>query len=174
MSTKQQQGLLNPEPADPEDRAHEQLPPKSYADAAQEVVDGDSTQETKGSDYKHVNGDAKHSGSAEHSRTSSHDTNVGKRVDENKVKFEKYSDGNGTVLTSVKPDPSYEENLKHNQETAPRSRDASREPKSRSKEQGISGQQDTTKTQLQTGRQAGAGWERSAYAPAILTCMGVY
>jgi len=164
MTTEKQNGSLNPEPAAPEDRAHEHLPPKSYADAAQEVVVGDS-KNTNGHDYKHVNGNAKHSCSAEQSRAPSHDTNIGKRINDDKVKFEKYSDGNGSVLTSVKPDPSYEENLKHNRDTAPTSRDPSENPAERPEQEKISYQQDITKSQLKTGRQAGAGWERSAYVP---------
>ena len=168
MSNEAKSGSLNPEPADPQDRAQEHLAPKSYADAAHEAVDGDSSQSanyngnSNGTEYKHVDGDAKHS-DIPSPRKSSHDASSEKHVDEDKVEYEKYMDSNGSVLVSVKPDPSYEENLKHNMETAPRSRDPSRSDSDRSKQLAVSGQQDATKTQLKTGRQAGAGWERSAY-----------
>ena len=166
MGSKQKHELLNPEPADPEHRAHSHLPPKSYADAAQEAADSDSTQKANGNHDKHINGNVEHGDSNGDSgpstSKSSHDTNIGERLDEDKVQFEKYSNGNGIALTSVKPDPSYEENLKHNQEIAPRSREPSRGGSSRSKQKTTSSQQDPTKSQLKTGRQAGAGWEKSA------------
>lgn len=167
MSTAHKQVSLNAEPANPEDRAHEHFPPKSYADAAHEAVDDGSSQSVNDNDYKHVNGNAKHSDSGTSSRKSSHDTNTGKHIDEDKLEFEKYLDDNGSVLVSVKPDPSYEENLKHNRETAPRSREPSRSDSDRSKQPEPSRQQDTTKSQLKAGREAGAGWERSAYVPGI-------
>jgi len=169
MASKQKHGALNPEPADPEHRAHNHLPSKSYADAAHEAVDSDSTQKAKGKHGKHVNGNADHRDHRDSNGDSGpstsklpHNTSTGKRLDEDKVQFEKYSNGNGIALTSVKPDPSYEENLKHNEEIAVRSRDPSRGSSSRSKQKTTSSQQDPTKSQLKTGRQAGAGWEKSA------------
>lgn len=172
MDTKQKHAPLNPEPADPEHRAHEHLPPKSYADAAHEALDSDSTLKVNGNPYKQVNGNAEHKDSNSDRGSwpskSSHDTTIGNRLDEDKVQFEKYSNGDGVALTSVKPDPSYEENLKHNQQIAPRSREPSRGSSSRSKQQNTSAQQDSTKSQLKTGRQAGAGWEKSAYGPILL------
>ncbi|KAK5101535.1 diacylglycerol O-acyltransferase 1 [Lithohypha guttulata] len=162
MSTAHQQVSLNPEPANPEDRAHEHLPVKSYADAAHEAVDGGPSRSVHGHDARQINGNAKHSDSGPSSRKSSNDTSIGKHVDEDKVEFEKYSDGNGSELVSVKPDPSYEENLKHNGETAPRSREPSGSDSDRPKQPEPSRQQDTTKSQLRAGREAGAGWERSA------------
>lgn len=162
MTPPRKQAPLNPEPADPEERAHEHLPPKSYADAAHEAVDGESGQDMNGNDHEHVNGNVKHSDSGPSSRKSSNNTNGERHVDEDKVQFEKYVDSNGSALVSVKPDPGYEENLKHNGETAPRSIESSRSDSNRAKQPVPSRQQDTTKTQLQTGREAGAGWEKSA------------
>ncbi|KAK5104746.1 diacylglycerol O-acyltransferase 1 [Lithohypha guttulata] len=126
---------MDSEPANPEERAQQDLPPKSYADAAHEAVNGDD-------DYKHSNGH------------STPNKEAVWNLDENKIVYEKYKDGEGSVLVSVKPDPSYEENLKHNKATAPRSRGSSTSENKKL--------QDTPKPQLQAGRRAGAGWERSA------------
>lgn len=136
---------MNSEPADPQERSQNNLPPKSYADAAHEAVNGDRTN-------GYSNGTTKLTEDA------------ARNLDENKIVYEKYSNGDGSVLTSVKPDPGYEESLKHNQQTAPRSREPSTS-RSKSKNSKL---QDTPKPQLQSGRQAGAGWERSAirWAPA--------
>lgn len=61
--------------------------------------------------------------------------------------------GNGQVLTSVKPTDDYERSLIHDQEIAPRRREMAQTQKI----------QDAPMSQLKTGRQAGAGWQRSAY-----------
>lgn len=130
------ESTMDSEPANPEDRAQQDLPPKSYADAAHEAVNGDN-------DYKHSNGH------------STPNKEAVRNLDENKIVYEKYKDGEGSVLVSVKPDPSYEESLKHNKATAPRSRGSSTSENKKL--------QDAPKPQLQAGRRAGAGWERSAY-----------
>lgn len=143
---------MNSEPADPQERSEHHLPPKSYADAAHEVVEGDHKTGTS-------NGDSQNGTS---NGTTKLTKDSARNLDRNKIVYEKYSNGEGSVLTSVKPDPGYEESLKHNKETAPRSREPST---NRSKNGKL---QDTPRPQLQSGRQAGAGWERSAirWAPA--------
>lgn len=138
---------LNAEPADPQGRAEHHLPPKSYADAAHEAVNGDA-EDSKGS-YKESNGSS-------HPALGSSKKSKEKKIDEDKVVFERHSNGDGSTLTSIKPDPYYEESLKHNKVTAPR--EHSEEPKAKFK----SKKQDIPKSRLQTGRRAGAGWEQSA------------
>ena len=155
---------LNPEPADPQEREEHDLPPKSYADAAQEALEDEN-----GADEEHhLNGNGINGTKfTKRPRKSSHDTNVGKRLNEDTLIFEKHSNGDGTTLVSVKPDPVYEESLKHSQQTAPRSEHS----KSRGSSMTVvekSPQQDIAKSSLQSGRTAGAGWQRSAirWAPA--------
>lgn len=135
---------LNAEPADPQERAEHDLPPKSFADAAQEAVDGDTSNDEQF--HSASNGVAK----TGHRKTQDREI----KLDEDKVVFEKYINGDGSYLSSVKPDPAYTESLEHNQQTA--RRDQSDKSKRNSK------RQDTPKAQLQTGRRAGAGWEQSA------------
>lgn len=140
---------LNPEPADPQQRAQQHLPPKSYADAVQEDVENEPTR--NGIVKSKVNG-----ATAVQRPVAVKDGDYvnGENVDEDKIVYEKYRNGDGTVLTSIKPDPSYEESLKHGAKTAPRDQ---REDAKNTKKR-----QDTPKSQLATGRRAGAGWERSA------------
>lgn len=152
---------LPAEPADPQEREHQDLEPKSYADAAQEAVEpkseendaidyGNGTTSQNGGESSQQNGDS-HS-----AQKSSNDTNVGKKLEEEKVVFEKYPTNDGTYLTSVKADLDYEESLKHNAEVAPRSPEPTVSRRSTPKKQ------DTPKPQLTKGRKAGAGWEQSA------------
>lgn len=146
------QATLNPEPADPQERAEHNLPPKSYADVAQEAPENGSTQ--NGHDYEKTNGsNIQENGAAERIGAVTVDT-PGKLPQE-RIVFERYSNGNGSVLTSVKPDPNYEENLKHDREVAPRKTAESSRSRPR--------RQDTPKSQLKSGRKAGAGWQQSAY-----------
>ena len=155
---------LNPEPTDPEEREWLELPPKSYADAAHKATEPGSTGNTEGK-QKTTNGNNDHDQPMTNSQTNGegssrqnfHDTNVGKKLEEEKVVFEKYSNGDGSYLTSVKPDPDWEESLKHNVETAPKSR----EPSSSSRKYNTR-TEDTPKPQLKSGRKAGAGWGQSA------------
>lgn len=173
-STSSEPSGLNPEPADPQERAEQHLAPKSYADAAQEAVDvssnqnGSAAEENKyqnsngaSSQHNNANGNKGHGNTQEVEdarlpRKSSRDTNVGKKLENNQIVFEKYSNGDGSTLTSVKPDPGYDESLRHNEEIALRSREPSQRRKSRKA-------QDIPKPQLQSGRRPGARWEQSAY-----------
>lgn len=138
------QGALNPEPADPQERAEHDLPPKSYADAAQEAID--SSQAENGHDYGKSNGSE---------RNGKITVNAGTEDPKKRVVFERYSNGNGSVLTSVRPDPNYEELLKHDRQVAPRESAKPSKPPSK--------RQDIPKSQLKSGRKAGAGWQQSAY-----------
>lgn len=159
------QSGLPAEPADPQEREQRDLEPKSYADAAQEAVepkadDNDAIDYSNGNSNGHTTRNADSSkqqnGREQMTRKSSNDTNVGKNLNEDKIVYEKFSNGDGSYLTSVKPDSEYEESLKHNVEVAPRSPEPSIQKRKTQK------LQDTPKTQLKSGRKAGAGWEQSA------------
>lgn len=129
-------GQLNPEPSIPEERAEHNLPPKSYAAA---ISDGPNVQ----------NGDGvTPNGHADKPQMNGEKTR--KQLDEEKVVYEKHVNHDGEVLTSIKPSENYERSLQHNGHTAPREKKRNRPAK----------RQDD----LASGRQAGAGWERSAYA----------
>lgn len=124
---------LNSEPALPDERAQYGLAPKSYADAV--ITSGDDID-----DHSH---DRRLSISGTSSTTAVEDRN---QLDDDKVLYERHNGSNGRgTLTSVRPDESYEEALRHNGDTAPRL------PKRRS-----------AQTPLESGRKAGAGWQRSA------------
>lgn len=126
--------LFNTEPADAQERAAHNLPPKSYADI---VVQSPPAQ--NGESSGQTNGiipDDKVNGNA-------------KKLDEDKLVYQRYTSPDGeTSLTSVKVDDEHHQSLKHSEKTAPR--DIKKVKK-----------QDTPK-QLASGRQAGAGWEKSA------------
>lgn len=148
-------GALNAEPADPQERAEHDLPPKSYADAAQEAVENVLTE--NGHDYGNSNGSKK---SGNTNKSAAITVNAGTEDPNKRVVFERYSNGNGSVLTSVRTDPNYEELLKHDRQVAPR--EAAKSSASQSK------RQDTPTSQLKSGRTAGAGWQQSAYVKSDL------
>jgi hypothetical protein len=75
-------------------------------------------------------------------------------VEGDKVVYEKHVNDKGDHLTSVKPDESYHKTLEHTRQVAPREKKRA-EPKQASKKK-------DNKSQLASGRRAGAGWERSA------------
>ena len=126
---------LNPEPSLPKERADHDLPPKSYADA---VVT--SNDDTDGQSYER-----RPSVSGTSSTTAVEDR---AQLDEDKVISEKHNGPNGgSTLTSVRPDDVYEKALRHNGEIAPRER---KRDKNR------------PQSPLESGRKAGAGWQRSA------------
>jgi 2-acylglycerol O-acyltransferase 2 len=140
---------LNPEPSQPQERVTQHLPPKSYAEAAVEGTESGARElpsEENGdvpsndaSDTKHpnaVNGSAKENG-------------LRHNID-GRVLYDKHISQNGEKLTSIKPDESYEQALKHHADSA-------------SKQMGRSGKkQDANDAKLASGRRAGAGWQRSA------------
>jgi hypothetical protein len=128
--------MATTEPADPTERAELDLPPKSYADA---VVTGAP-----------ANGHEHHpSMSGASSATAVDDGAHRAQLDEDKLIYEKHTGANGGgKLTSVRPDDSYERALRHNGQTAPKY------GKKRAEHRPMS--------PLESGRKAGAGWQRSA------------
>jgi hypothetical protein len=140
------QGQLNPEPSQPDERAEHNLLPKSYADAAANQGANGTTVEPA-SDR---NGKGTVNGSAHPPATKGDKSR--RKLDEDKVIFEKHVNNAGEILTSIKPSEQYEESLKHDGQTAPREKKPHRPTK----------RQDLTQDELSSGRKAGAGWERSA------------
>lgn len=170
---------LNAEPSVPEEREEQRLPPKSYAEAAEEAISPDShangTKEAKAKNIEHLqtNGrikipseedreqyegkgqdsSPKSPAKSSHRRKSSLKSNgsIGRKHGEqiDNEVYEKHQDANGKPLTSVKPPDEYEKNTKQSRQ--PRRRDS----------------------QLTPGRQAGAGWHKSKYVyrhiPRIIT-----
>ena len=127
---------LNATPTLPKERAEHDLPPKSCADAV--VIGSDDVD-----DHTH---DRRLSMSGTSSTTAVDDRN---QLDEDKVIYERHNGSNGRgTLTSVRPAESYEEALRHNGDTA------SRLPERRGGNR--------SQTPLESGRKAGAGWQRSA------------
>lgn len=145
---RERQTPLNTEPTDPRQRAENNLPPRSYADAAQGAAATKTSQ--NGNAYEGSNGLTL--GGPE--KAPSNTTNIGKKPSEEKAIFEKLSNGNGSVLTSVRPGPSYEANLSHNKASARRAKAVPENHKPQ--------RQDVPKSQLKSGRKAGAGWQQSA------------
>lgn len=139
---------LNAEPAAPQERADQGLPPKSYAEATskpydEQIHEADGAQDKANGqktpdDRVNVNGSAKKDG---------------EQSGGNKVIFEKHTNGDGEVLTSVKPSEELEASLRHRQGAS--SRGGPKEPS-------VKKQQDQTKAKLSSGRTAGEGWKRSA------------
>jgi hypothetical protein len=126
----------NVEPSLPKDRAEHDLPPKSYADA---VVEGNDV----------INGTT-HDRRPSMSGTSS-TTAVEERtqLDEDKTLYERHlSTNRHETLTSVRPDDSHEQAPRRNGTSGPR--ELKRQD------------QDRLQTPLESGRKAGAGWQRSA------------
>ncbi|KAL9109254.1 MAG: hypothetical protein Q9227_006009 [Pyrenula ochraceoflavens] len=134
---------LNPEPSKSEERAEHNLPPKSYAAAAQEPA---NTQDIGNSHQPNGTTNGSISGFKEHGYPSP-DPSVDS-VDGNKLVYEKRGNLNRDSLTSVEPEKDYQNALQHNEETKPRNR---------RKKLG-----EKPSPELASGRRAGAGWERSA------------
>ena len=140
---------LSPEPSQPKARTEHDLLPKSYAAAvtlpAHDVSEANrshaaSFSSTGSTVASKLNGNA--------------EFGVDGSITPPSREAELYKQlvGNGQILTSVKTTEDYEKSLLHDQETAPRRRRVAETPKI----------QDTPKSQLKTGRKAGAGWQRSA------------
>lgn len=128
--------MATTEPSAPSERAELDLPPKSYADA---VV---TAPPTNGSDHKP-------SVSGASSATAVDDHAYRAHLDEDKLLYEKHlSNHGGDRLTSVRPDDSYEKALQRNGQTA------TKHSKGRAEKRPMS--------PLESGRKAGAGWQRSA------------
>jgi hypothetical protein len=152
MATTNGHGVLNAETSQLSERAEHDLPPKSYAEATVQSLE---KQQEANKRLGHTNG---HPDNASSTSTASNVNGFPprqreeKQLGEDQVVYADHVDSNGTSIASVKPGPTYEEALKHNQAAAPRPR---------KKNTTIQG---PAKGQLASGRRAGAGWERSAYA----------
>jgi 2-acylglycerol O-acyltransferase 2 len=155
---------LNSEPSAPEERAAHDLPPKSYADAAEEALESGP--------HSHANGNGKtdevkpngtHVASDEEqtshegvgldgspksptarghrrvsSRSSRRSSNHMNDTQPPKDMFESHTNGNGNALTTVKPSQELE--------LPPKNRRVDRKRRD---------------SELTAGRQAGAGWSKS-------------
>jgi len=171
--------LLTADTSQPQESAERDLPPEPYADG---VVNAKAeTSERANAD------DASNSGANDNLENNTVPTTMGdingvppldneipkpvsqenvegdnvhvKRSDKDKVErdgvvYEKHVNDKGDHLTSVKPDESYEKTLEHTRQVAPR------EKKKAEAKQAAKKKDD--KSQLASGRRAGAGWERSA------------
>jgi hypothetical protein len=125
---------MNVEPSLPKERADQDQPPKSYADA---VISGDG--EHSQDRHPSVSGTS--------SVTAVDESSPRLRFEEGKQAFERYTsfDESGT-LTSIRPTVGNDERLSHNTSAAHRRRGPGHRPQS----------------PLESGRKAGAGWHRSA------------
>jgi 2-acylglycerol O-acyltransferase 2 len=143
------QGPLSSEPSQPDERAEHNLPPKSYAAAANPDLNGQNY--APDGPAAGFNGGAAVNGSVQPAEANGERNK--QSLDESKVIYEKHININGEVLTSIKPSEDYEASLKHNRQTTPHEKKQNRPTK----------RQDLTQGELASGRRAGAGWERSAY-----------
>lgn len=175
LSSPSPEMSLNPEPSVPDEREEQDLPPKSYADAAEEAItpvshvsNGSSKKSHKAKSVENVQTNGRihiptdeetqeYEGSGQdnspksptrgHKRKTSSKSNgsIGRKHGEqlkNEVKnevYEKHENSNGKPLTSVKPPKDVEKDTPG--PDAPKRRDST----------------------LMSGRQAGAGWQKSKY-----------
>jgi 2-acylglycerol O-acyltransferase 2 len=171
--------LLTGETSQPQERAERGLPPKSYAEAVvnaktetSERANADDASNAGANDNRDNNtvpttmGDvngfppvsdeiSKPANQENVEGDNIHVKRSGKeRVEGDKVVYEKHVNDKGDHLTSVKPDESYHKILEHTRQVAPR------EKKKTETKQATKKKDD--KSQLASGRRAGAGWERSA------------
>ena len=149
MANSNGHSLLSAETSQPSERAEKHLPAKSYAEATQQpfekqqMANSHAVQTDGNSDTgRNINGI--HLVKREE-----------KQVEPIKVVYAKHFDNKGTAVASVKPDLGYEAALEHDQMSAPRQR---------KKETALDKKASPEKRKLASGRRAGAGWERSAYA----------
>jgi len=172
-SSTNQSVALNPEPADPQERAEHDLPPKSYADSVSQENGGINGPAISPLNAEPANPKERAAHNlppksyadsvvqpppAQNGERSSQTNGVipeeqvngnAKKLDEDKLVYQKYTSQDGqTSLTSVKVDDEHRQSLEHSEKTA--KGDVKKVKK-----------QDTPK-QLSSGRQAGAGWEKSA------------
>lgn len=182
---------LNPEPSQPADRKESHLPPKSYAAATEENLDVQVQKENVNGDVKTVtstsvqsNGQGKDDAPQSSGQTTptqyvgrgrddaprspapkSHRkpksngtlrTNGYKKEEEQQnLVEEKYKDKDGERLTSIKPTTDYETALMQDEKELP-----------------VVKMNDNQV--LVSGRQAGAGWERSGYTTPYQSLHQVY
>jgi hypothetical protein len=171
--------LLTAETSQPQERAERGLPPKSYAEAVanaktetSERANADDASNAGASDNRENNTVPTTMGGvnsfppandeipkpANQENVEGDNVHVKKsgkdKVEGDKVVYEKHVNDKGDHLTSVKPDESYHKTLEHTRQVAPR------EKKKAEAKQATKKKDD--KSQLASGRRAGAGWERSA------------
>ena len=149
---------LNTEISQPPEPAEHSLASKSYADAVADSgtdLAGNSKDEPSSKINGLLEGDTSSSATAGNTNGFPPANGVRKPVGEDKVVYEKYVNDKGEHLMSVKPDDTYERSLEHDVLNAPR------ENQRKDKTVRIMKRQNG-KSQLASGRRAGAGWERSA------------
>ena len=142
---------LDSEPSQPYERMDKHLPPKSYTAAVLEPATDGTNQSTN----HHIDTHSKGSSQDLQPTSPSSAWTSGTRtpINEDADLYEKHIDGDGHVLTSLKPKEDYEASLRHDVAVAPRKRQTY---------ENAPRKQDIPKSQLKTGRRAGAGWEQSA------------
>jgi hypothetical protein len=171
--------LLTADTSQPQESAECDLPPTSYADGVvnakaetSERANADDASNSGANDDREnntvpttmgdVNGflplDKEIPKPANQENIEGNNTHVKRsdkdKVERDKIVYEKHVNDKGDHLTSVKPDESYEKTLEHTRQVAPR------EKKRAEAKQAAKKKDD--KSQLASGRRAGAGWERSA------------
>jgi hypothetical protein len=152
MANADGHGLLNAETSQPRERAEHDLPPKSYAEAIIQPFEG---QQEANKHAVETNGHSSTYSTTAGNINGVRDANgTEKELDMGPVVYADHVDSKGTAIASIKPEPSYEAALKHNQVSAPRQRP---------KETTLAKRSSPEKSKLASGRRAGAGWERSAY-----------
>lgn len=188
MASPPTQGALNPEPADPQERADHHLPPKTYAGAVSEDPPSASpvngTTSPQASDNTSSNGTISHSlnpepadpqeRASQHLPPKSYAASVSQTSEQNghadeppsvvitksdlqpshkeKLVNEGYTSQDGRdSLTSLKVGEQHQKSLRHSQRTASPAKHKNHQKRKEAPEE------------LASGRKAGAGWERSAY-----------
>ena len=134
---------LNAEPSQPTEREESHLPPKTYADAAEEGLNYDGPP-TPMEFVGHGEDEAPRSPmrKLQHKKSGSLRSNGSKKGRDNAGELqEKIQDGGREKLTSVKASPEYFESLRRDEKD----------------------KMSKKNNELVSGRRAGAGWERSGY-----------
>jgi len=140
----------SPEPSHPQEGVASDATPQSYEPSQHSVSDGRMGE--------HRNGSVTSKESAATNKGLVNDSGEKSKVeqpDEDRVVHTKHGTSNGVVtLTSSKAHHAYEESLRHNGARTPREK----------RKAGVKGQKraDMAKSELASGRRAGAGWEKSA------------
>ena len=136
---------LNAEPSKPAERREHHLPPKSYANAAHENLDGDAKNQSHtgdGQEFSGTDNGRPVRSKMSHRKPALAQVNGVKNQDEKHLVYEPFEDTNGEHLTSIEVSQEYALGLKQGQterrKTEPEARD-----------------------RLVSGRRAGTGWEKS-------------
>lgn len=171
--------ILSSETSQPQERAEHDLPPKSYADAVSNTANQTSDQaDTHDISAPGTNGHLANPGGSSTSsnvnafppanngvlepldkenarENEGHNAEAqGDELEEDKVVYKRYVNDRGDHLTSVEPANASEKHQEHDQQSAPGEwTKAEATPTAKKRD---------NKSQLASGRRAGAGWERSA------------